>query len=354
MRVFPNRGRAAQVAGAAVLTGLTVTACGGGSEPAEGGEGGVPIKIGLPSSNYWPAYVARDQGLYEEAGFDPTFVSFTTGAPMIAALESGSIDAVFTGLATLFALQQGVDLTYLYTPLDSSSQEGLVVDPASGIESFEDLDKASSIAAPTATCSQIAMVMAADAAGIDFRSLPTANVAPNLLQTSFERNQIDATFIWGPWNLQLEEAGFEIVSWDSDYQPDGGVCATNVAARPAYLEENPSAACRLVMSHDLALEAARKNPELGPQSLVNELGLSTEIAQRTYDTLQIPTLESQLEEDDPWSLTGDARGLSTKLHLASDALQRAGVFPKAMSQAEIAEHVDAEPLRHYLEEGSCE
>lgn len=331
------------------------SACGGGSpEPAaQNGEELIPVRVGLPSSNYWPGYVARDEQLYREAGFEPTFVKFTTGAPLIAALQSDSIDVVFTGLATLFAVQQGVPLTYLYTPLDSSSQEGLVVSPDSGVVSYEDLAKARTIAAPTATCAHIALVMAADKAGVDFRKLQTSNVAPNLLQAAFDKKEIDAAFIWGPWNLQLEEAGYDIVSWDADYQPDGGVCATNVAARPDFLADYPSAGCRLVMAHDLALKAAEEDPTLGPATLVAELGVSPQVAQETYDTLNIPTLASQLEEDSPWSVTGTERGLSTKLHLASDALQRAGVFPSALSQAEVSEHIDPEPLRQFVENGTC-
>ena len=29
----------------------------------------IPINIGLPNSNYWPAYVARELKLFEKAGF---------------------------------------------------------------------------------------------------------------------------------------------------------------------------------------------------------------------------------------------------------------------------------------------
>src|SRR5690242_468756 len=93
----------------------------------------IPVNIGLPVSNYWPAYVARDNKLFEQVGIEPHFYSFTSGAPLIAGMKSGSLDVAWTGLATLFMIGQGIPLTFVLVPLDSSSQMGLVVNPASGI-----------------------------------------------------------------------------------------------------------------------------------------------------------------------------------------------------------------------------
>lgn len=181
----------------------------------------IPINIGLPNSNYWPAYVARELKLFEKAGFKPSFYVFQTGAPLIAGIKSGSLDVAWTGLATLFMVAQDIPLTYLYTPLDSSSQEALIVRRDSGIESYRDIGKAKMIGAPTATCAQIAMVLAARKAGVAPTSLRVANLSPNLLQSALQSGQIDSAFIWGPWSLQLREAGYPIVSWDADYQPGG-------------------------------------------------------------------------------------------------------------------------------------
>src|SRR5262245_21034910 len=187
-----------------------------------------PVNIGLPVSNYWPAYVARDRKLFEEAGIEPHFYSFTTGAPLIAGMKSGSLDVAWTGLATLFMIGQGIPLTFILVPLDSSSQMGFVVNPAAGIGSFRDIAKSKNIGAPTATCAEVSMVLAAKAAGVPRTSLKASNLAPNLLLTALQNGQIDSTFIWGPWNLQLRDAGYKIVSWDKDYEINGGVCATTV------------------------------------------------------------------------------------------------------------------------------
>src|SRR5207248_3046224 len=158
-----------------------------------------------------------------------------TGAPMIAGMKSGSLDLAWTGLATLFMIGQGIPLSFIMVPLDSSSQMAFVVNPASGISSFPAVAKSKNIGAPTATCAEVSMVLAAKAAAVPRASLKVSNLAPNLLLTALQNGQIDSTCIWGPWNLQLRDAGYKIVGWDKDFQINGGVCATSVAVRPAFL-----------------------------------------------------------------------------------------------------------------------
>lgn len=332
---------------------LSLAACGTNSASQAGQQELIPIRIGVPISNYWPAYVAHYQGFYRQAGLDPTFISFTTGAPLIAALKSGSIDAVFTGLATLYAVHQGIPLTYLYTPLDSSSQEGLVVASTSEIASYKEIAKAEAIAAPTATCAQIAFVTAARSAGVDPQSLNRVNLAPELMLNAFKKGDIDAAFIWGPWSLLLESKGYPVVSWDPDYQPLGGVCATNVAARPSFLDKHPSAGCRLVKAHALTLKAAEKHPSWGPRSLVRKLNISRELAEKVYKTLEIPSLESQLDPSSDWSLTAEDGGLAARLYTAGKILAQVGVFNKPIPKQEILSRINPRPLQDYLSDRSC-
>lgn len=335
---------------------LTLLASWSGTSTAQDGKGApapIPINIGLPNSNYWPAYVARELKLFEKAGFKPSFYVFQSGAPLIAGMKSGSLDLAWTGLATLFMVAQDIPLTYIYTPLDSSSQEGLVVHPESGIGSYRDIAKSKSIGAPTATCAQIAVVLAARKAGVPLSSLRVANLSPNLLQSALQNGQIDSTFIWGPWSLQLRDAGYKIVNWDADYEPGGGVCATNVAARPEFLRTNPEAGCKLVKVHALTLEAAKRDPEVAIRSLEQTLGLARDIAKQTYETLAIPSLESQLDPDGPWSLTAEKGGLAGKLSVAAEALHEAKIFDKLLGPEQIRNAIDARYVRQYLANPDC-
>ena len=309
----------------------------------------IPINIGLPVSNYWPAYVARDLKLFEQVGLEPRFYMFQSGAPLIAGMKSGSLDVAWTGLATLFMLGQDIPLKFILVPLDSSSQMGFVVHPASGINSWRDIAKSKNIGAPTATCAEVSMVLAAKAAGVPRSSLQVSNLAPNLLLTALRSNQIDSTFIWGPVNLQLREAGFKIVSWDRDFQANGGVCATTAAVRPDFLAANPSVGCRLVKAHALALLAGRKDPELAARTMADAFNIPQAQARETYDTLLIPTIESQLDPKSPWSLNNRDGGLTEKLFIAGQALYEAKAFAKPLTREQIANSVEPSYIKQFLD-----
>lgn len=313
----------------------------------------IPINIGLPISNYWPAYIARDLKLFEQAGLAPKFYSFQTGAPLIAGMKSGSLDVAWTGLATLFMLGQGIPLKFVLVPLDSSSQMGLVVDPKSGINSWKDIARSKNIGAPTATCAEVSMVMAARAAGTNRAALKASNLAPNLIQTALQNNQIDSTFMWGPWNLVYRDAGYKIVSWDKDFMKDGGVCATTVAVRPDFLKSNPSVGCRMVKVHAMALAAAKRDPEHAIRTMQEAFNIPHKIAKETYETLVIPSIESQLQPNSPWTLSNKSAGLTEKLFTAGEALLEAKAITQPISRTTIADSVDDSHIRKYLQDNDC-
>lgn len=308
-----------------------------------------PVNIGLPISNYWPAYIARDLKLFEQAGLAPKFFMFQSGAPLIAGMKSGSLDVAWTGLATLFMLGQGIPLKFVLVPLDSSSQMAYVVNPTSGIESFKDIAKSKNIGASTATCSEVSMVLAARAAGTQRSALRASNLAPNLMQTALQNGQIDSAFMWGPWNLLWRDAGYKIVNWDKDFMKDGGVCATTVAIRPDFLKTNPSVGCKLVKVQAMAMEAARKNPEHAIRTMQEAFNIPNKIAKETYETLVIPSIESQIEPNSPWTLSNKSAGLTEKLFIAGEALLEAKAITQPISRATIAEAVDDRYIREFLQ-----
>lgn len=313
----------------------------------------IPVNIGLPISNYWPAYIARDLKLFEQAGLAPKFYSFQTGAPLIAGMKSGSLDVSWTGLATLFMLGQGIPLKFVLVPLDSSSQMGFVVDPKSGINSWKDVARSKNIGAPTATCAEVSMVMAARAAGTNRGALKASNLAPNLIQTALQNGQIDSTFMWGPWNLVYRDAGYKIVSWDKDFMKDGGVCATTVAVRPDFLKANPSVGCRMVKVHALALAAAKRDPEHAIRTMQEAFNIPHKIAKETYETLVIPSIESQLQPNSPWTLSNKSAGLTEKLFTAGEALLEAKAINQPIARNTIADAVDDSHIRKYLQDNDC-
>lgn len=308
------------------------------------------FKWGLPTADYYAVYVARDQGLFKEAGLDPEFFFFASGAPLLAGLKSESLDVITTGLATVFALGQNIPLKMIYWELDHASAEALVVDPKSGINSVADLPKAKAIAAPSGTCAQVSLVLMAKKMGTKFSDLSIVNIAPPLYGNAFASGAIQAGIAWSPYSSGLQASGYKIANWATEYSPEGGVCPGMTAARPAFLAKNPDVGLRLVQVKAKAMDMIAKNPNLGIDALVKHVGVTRDVAKAAFERefSRIPSFEQQLDPKSPFSMTAPGAGLALKLQLASEALAAGGSIPAPLSAKVIADAIDPSHLQRYV------
>lgn len=135
--------RGAKAAGALLLAGLLLTACGGNDEPASGGEAEqAKVKLQLkwvPQAQFAGYYVAQDKGYYEAEGLE---VEIVPGGPDIVPeqqVASGAADIGVDWVASLLASQEAglpiVEIAQIY------QESGLVLvsKKTAGIASPADL-----------------------------------------------------------------------------------------------------------------------------------------------------------------------------------------------------------------------
>src|SRR6476646_3080088 len=146
------------------------------------------FNYGYTTADHINLYVAQDLGLFEKAGLKPKFHTFPSGAPLLAALKSESLDVVTAGLGFAFALGQKIPVTMIFWNSNDSTGEGLVVDAKSGIKSFQDIGKAKKIGAASGTCAQVALYLMGKKVGIDYAKLDIVNIPAPLLRNSFLSN----------------------------------------------------------------------------------------------------------------------------------------------------------------------
>lgn len=309
----------------------------------------IPINIGGPSAGYFVTYVAADLGLYQKHGLDPKFHWFTSGAPLLAALKSGSIDQIVTGLAFVFALGQNIPLKIISWELDNAQGSGLMVTSASGIASFKDIAKANKIAATTGTCSQVSLKLMAKAANVAYSKLNVVNIAPPLFANAFTGGAIDAAVGWAPWTMTLP-AGVKVVSWDTDYD---GVCPSINGLRPEYIAQHPSVPQRLLAVQAEAREIIAKNPQLAISALERQLQVSPAVAKEFYEKhccSRMPTFKQQLDPNSQWSLVSPNRGLARQALVASQMLYELGTIPEPLKPGVVTAAIDAEPMKKFVSE----
>src|SRR5438105_8426237 len=78
-----------------------------GQQPAS-----VPLKVGtLPILELLPLFVGKEEGFFREAGLDLELTTLAGGAAGIPALESGSLNLMYSNLVSVLqAVEQGLDL----------------------------------------------------------------------------------------------------------------------------------------------------------------------------------------------------------------------------------------------------
>ena len=318
--------------------------------PAQPQQAPLEFNYGYPTVDHVNIYVAQDLGLFEKAGLKPKFFTFPSGAPLLAALKSDSLDVVTAGLGLAFALGQNIPLKILYWTMNDATGEGLVVDPKSAVKSYKDIAKAQKIGAASGTCAQVALYLLAKKAGVDYAKLNVVNIPAPLFRNSFLSNSIDAGIAWAPYSVSLDAEGYRVVNWDPDYVAAGGDCPRMTGVRPAFLKSHPEIGLKLLQVDALASQAVAKNPQLAIDAIVKRLSLTPAEAKATFERVYLrrPTYTQMLDPSSPFSMTSKDGGLAGKLYAATQALYETKSIPDPISMSAIQDAIDPTYLRQYM------
>ena len=316
---------------------------------------GAPLEFnyGYTTADHVNLYVAQELNLFEKAGLKPNFFTFQSGAPLLAALKSDSLDVLTAGLGFAFALGQKIPLKMLFWNSNDSTGEGLIVDPKSGIKSFQDIGKATKIGAASGTCAQVALYLLGKKVGIDYSKFNVVNLPAPLFRNAFLSNSIDAGIAWSPYSMMLDAEGYKVVSWDSEYTPPGGLCPRTTAARPAYLKSHPEIGMKLLQVDAMASEAIARNPQLAIDAIAKRLSLPLPVAKMTIERvyMQRPTYAQQLDPASPYSMTSKEGGLAAKYLQATQVLYETKSIPEPVPLSVIQGAIDATSLRQFMASG---
>lgn len=335
----------------AFVAAIAIVSICSGAPGANAQEKLLKFNYGYPTADYITLYVAKDLGLFQKAGLDPTFYSFQSGAPLLAGLKSNSLDVVTTGLATVFALGQHIPLKFLFWEVDDSRSEAVVAAPNSGITSYKDIAKAKAIGAPSGTCAQVSLSLIAKKIGVPYEKLSVVNIAPPLYANAFKSGALQAAVAWAPYTYSLDEMGYKVVNWDADYVPYDGVCPVLTAVRPDFLQQHPEIGMKLVQVDAMAREAMAKNPQLGIDALAKYLSIPQVTAKANYERAAgkwLPSYEQQLDPKSPYSMTAQQGGLAKKLFVAAQAMYEAKSIPAPLTWEQIDDAIDPAYLKEYV------
>ncbi|MET7245885.1 aliphatic sulfonate ABC transporter substrate-binding protein [Methylobacterium sp. EM32] len=181
-----------------VLAGLAASAAMG--RPARAA---APLRIGYQRSSTLIALL-RQGGSLEQAlaaqGVGLSWHEFTSGLPIMEALNAGSIDvsADVADTVPVFAQAAGARITYVAQEAASPEAQGILVPKESGLRSVADL-RAKRVAVTKGAGNHFLVLAALKEAGLSFRSIVPAYLSPADGRAALESGGVEAWAAWDPF-----------------------------------------------------------------------------------------------------------------------------------------------------------
>jgi len=304
----------------------------------------LPIRIAWQPDPNVPYYLASSRQFFEEAGLAPEHIKFLAAPPMFAALQSSSVDIADMGIGpAIIAKSQGIDIKLIMVAVDVSGSNALIVQKNLNINSAKDL-KGLKVGAQRGTTPYIGLSRYLEKANMSLSDIQFIDLsAPNIIP-AFRKGDIDAAWVWSPWQNQLIAAGGKKITSNKAV---GSLAPQVWAVRAEWAKSNPEALRRFIASIDKSFKQMDANPEGSAQQLMTNLNLERPIAVEVLADSEFPNLQKQGNEN--YILTpissNASKGLKQAIKQTADFLFSQGIIK---NQVDANELVDSEPLKKYL------
>lgn len=160
---------------------------------------------------------------FKEKNINVSWHEFTSGQPLLEALNVGSIDvtADVADTVPVFAQAAGAALTYYAKETASPTAQAILIPKNSTISSVAEL-KGKKIAVTKAAGSHYLLIAALNQAGLKFNDIEPAWLSPADGRAAFEHGSVDAWVTWEPYvsSGQVQQGAKLLTSGESiaDYK----------------------------------------------------------------------------------------------------------------------------------------
>ena len=174
------------------------------------------LRIGYQRSSTLTALLRQDGSLekaLEPLGITISWHEFTSGLPIMEALNTGSIDvsADVADTVPVFAQAAQARITYLAQEAPSPSAQAIVVPGNSSIKNVSDL-KGRKVAVTKGAGSHYLLLAALAAESLPFRSIVPAYLSPADGRTALTSGSVEAWVAWDPFlSAALEQSGARVL-----------------------------------------------------------------------------------------------------------------------------------------------
>jgi sulfonate transport system substrate-binding protein len=181
------------------------------------------LKIGYQKSSV-TLVLARTKGVFEAKlaplGYDVSWAEFTSGPPMMEALNAGDVNFGFTGEPpVIFAQAAGTPIVYVAATNPSPLAVALLKPKGSKIASVKDL-AGKQVAVAKGSSAHYMLVSALAAAGVPYAAVTKVFLQPADARAAFATGAVDAWSIWDPFYAGAQAAGAEVIKNGTGLMPN--------------------------------------------------------------------------------------------------------------------------------------
>ena len=182
------------------------------------GAQGVEIRIGYQKGSANLLVLKAEGSLEERLGaldYTVTWTEFSSGPPLLEALNAGSIDFGATGAPPpIFAQAAGADLVYALASKPSPLTQAIIVPADSSIKAPADL-RGKKVAVTKGSSANALLVRALQSADLQWGDAEAVFLQPADAKAAFEGGSVDAWSIWDPYYaLEEHDTGARTIATD--------------------------------------------------------------------------------------------------------------------------------------------
>ena len=336
---------------ALLLSFVTVFAfvgCGdsGSSEEPAADEGAAVSAVIATQDLTDVAAVAKGAGYFNEQMGEGVEVSrMAAGRDMITAMKSG--DANFAGplgiCPTIVGLTTGTDYKVIYVASLIRGTEGLVVRESTGFETVADL-KGQKIGVTLASSGHYGMLCALEDAGLTTDDVEILDMAPDALNSAWERGDIDVAYTRNPTLTNIANKDGKIILTAADLAKAGHQTINFHIVRSDFAEANPEAVTNYVRALAQANDLYDNSKEEAQEIVGEYLEMDLDVVEQQMSD-DYPGLERQLNDD----VLGNDNAAAAMLQVA-EFLQKAGQIDDAKDLDFFKNAIDTTYIEQVLSE----
>jgi sulfonate transport system substrate-binding protein len=218
------------------------------------------------------------------------WLEFSSGPPMLEALNAGSVDFASVGEAPpIFALSAGIPLVYVGCSSASPEGLGILVQDNSPIQAVSDL-KGKKVGVTKGTSAHFMVTQALASVGLQYTDIQPIYLSPADTRAALEQNSVDALAISDPYlasaqkhaRVRILRDGKGIASWREFF-----ITSQNFA------NTSPRIIKKILKITNEVGEWAKRNPHKVAEILSSQVGIdvpSLELAEsrkKRYDVLPL-------------------------------------------------------------------